>query len=413
MHDRACWRRQDRLAIELCERAEASGWTAGFATQTELQRFHDAKSLDDWRWSKPTLIVVDYAAASTRILRAWLDALARRRPIQGEPPLRLLLLERHADRDLGWWADMIRPGGLSGRGPDELAAPAEPIPLPLLYGVADRRALLLQVVGLAAGLADKKVPIVPPYGQDAAFDRMLGDTALETEPLFLMMAGIVGVTTGVPQALALSRTDLAMRIADSERHRLGRLSVGWGIDTDGATTMLAHIVACVTLQGGCDRAAAIELIRQERQAMDWQLARPAEWIAAKLAEALPRPKGGVDAVRPDIIGEAFLLRQLATDHRSVDDQAVIVRRAWGRDARTTVGSVIRTVQDHAGDRADHPALGWLDRLIAMANNLGALMQIADSMPEHTLALRERSVVVQAAVVRVMLELAFDQPHLLL
>jgi hypothetical protein len=72
-----------RLAIELCERAAAADWTAGFTTQAELQRFHDARSLDDWRWGKPTLIVVDYAAASARILRAWLEALARHRPIQG------------------------------------------------------------------------------------------------------------------------------------------------------------------------------------------------------------------------------------------------------------------------------------------------------------------------------------------
>lgn len=32
-----------RLAIELCEQAEVAGWTAGFATQPELQRFHDAQ----------------------------------------------------------------------------------------------------------------------------------------------------------------------------------------------------------------------------------------------------------------------------------------------------------------------------------------------------------------------------------
>ncbi|MGD0104138.1 MAG: ATP-binding protein [Rhodopila sp.] len=80
-----------RLGIELCERAAADGWTAGFATNAELQSFHDAKSLDAWLWGRRTLIVVDYAAASTRILRAWLEALARRRPIPGEPPLRLLL----------------------------------------------------------------------------------------------------------------------------------------------------------------------------------------------------------------------------------------------------------------------------------------------------------------------------------
>jgi tetratricopeptide (TPR) repeat protein len=401
-----------RLAIELCAGAEAAGWTAGFATRAELLRFHDARSLNDWCWGKPTLIVVDYASASAQILRAWLEALARRRPIRGEGPLRLLLLERHADRDLGWWSELIRPGGLSGRGPDELAAPSDPIPLPPLNSAADRRALLTQVIGLAAGFAGKAVPALPRQGENADFDRRLGDTSLETEPLFLVMAGIVGVTTGVPQALALGRTDLAMWIADSEHHRLGRLSAAWGIDTDGETTMLAHLVACITLQGGCDRAATIALIRQEREAMDWQPGKPADWIAAKLAEALHRPEGGVDAIRPDIIGEAFLLRQLATDGRLVSEQATIVTRAWRRDPATVVGSVIRTVQDHAGERPDHPSLEWLDALLTKAGNLGALMQIVDSMPQHTLALRERAGIAQQAVASALNELAGDQPELI-
>ncbi|MGD0104139.1 MAG: hypothetical protein ABSC06_08890, partial [Rhodopila sp.] len=217
---------------------------------------------------------------------------------------------------MGWWADLIRSGGVSGRGPDELADPAEPIPLPSLGGAADRRALLLQVVRLAAGFPPvTTAPALPPDGEDTDFDRRLNDVTLETEPLFLMMAGIVGVSTGVPQALTLSRTDLAIRIADSERHRLGRLSVGWGIDSDGQTTMLAHLVACIILQSGCDRAATIALFRQECEAMDWRLGKPADWIAGKLEEALHRLGGGVDAIRPDIVGEAFLLRQLVSDSR--------------------------------------------------------------------------------------------------
>ncbi len=400
-----------RLAIELCERADAADWTAGFATQAALQRFHDARSLEDWRWGKPTLIVVDYASASARILRAWLEALARHHATPGEAPLRLLLLERHADRELGWWAELIRPGGLAGRGPDELAAPPEPIPLPSLGEMADRWALLRQVAGLAAGLAGRPPPVLPSPGEDPDFDRRLGERALDTEPLFLVMAGIVGVTTGVPQALALSRTDLAERIADSERHRLGRLSAGWGIDPGGDTSMAAHLAACVTLQGGCDRDAAVALIRQEREAMEWPPGRPPDWIAARLTEALHRPGGGVDAIRPDIVGEAFLLRQLAADGRTVDEQAAIVARAWRRDAAAVVGSVIRTVQDHAEDRVDHPALAWLDHLMAGADSLGALTLIADSMPQHTLALRERASTVQEVIARALAELAADQPDL--
>ena len=79
---------------------------------------------------------MDYAAASATSLRKWLEVLARRRP--GDKPLRLLLLERHADREAGWWSDLTRPGGLSGRGPDSLLDPAVPVILPSLRRVDER-----------------------------------------------------------------------------------------------------------------------------------------------------------------------------------------------------------------------------------------------------------------------------------
>jgi hypothetical protein len=164
-------------------------------------------------------------------------------------------------------------------------------------------------------------------------------------------------------------------------------------------------------QGGCDRAAAIALIRQEREAIGWQLARPTDWIAARLAEALHRPQGGVDAIRPDIVGEAFLLRQLAVDGRLADEQAAIVARARDRDAASVVGSVIRTVQDFAGERGEQTALGWLDHLVVTADDLPALIQITTIIPERTLTLRERAAVVQDAIVDALRAIATGRPSL--
>ena len=302
-----------RLGIELCERAEAAGWTAGFATQTEVQRFHDAKSAQAWHWGKNTLIVVDYAAAATRVLRPWLEELAGRIPVPGEGRLRLLLLERHADRTLGWWPELTSPGGLSGHGPENLLAPAEPIPLTPLDAVTERHTLLRQTVNLAAEILGKPAPVVPAPGQNLDFDRRLGASARETEPLYLLMAGLVGVQTGVLQALALSHTVLAERVAISEASRLARWAIAKGIDTDPTAPVMMRLAACITLQGGTDRAATSALIREERTAMEFPSAPPTEAVVAHLAEALMRDAGGVDAVRPDIVGEAFVLRQLATD----------------------------------------------------------------------------------------------------
>ena len=71
-----------RLAIELCEWAEQQGWSAGFVRQEELERFHQSHHPSEWRWQRPTLVVMDYAAASVRVLRAgwrsWRAAAPRR-----------------------------------------------------------------------------------------------------------------------------------------------------------------------------------------------------------------------------------------------------------------------------------------------------------------------------------------------
>lgn len=99
-----------RVALGLCARADERGWFVGFVDHDELTRFHRQQNLAAWGWSRATLIVVDYAAAKAQVLREWLAELVQRPGDAGEP-LRLLLLERHADASLGWWGDLTTPRG--------------------------------------------------------------------------------------------------------------------------------------------------------------------------------------------------------------------------------------------------------------------------------------------------------------
>jgi len=378
-----------RLAIELCERIETDGWTAGFASYTELERFCGDRDLRQWRWPNPTLVVVDYAAASAHRLRTWFETLARQPLADGQPPLRILLLERHADSQAGWWADLIRPAGLSGRGPDAFADPPEPIALPSLRAVEDRRALLEQVLHDAARLHEPPCPAppLPDPGENPEFDRRLADDAINNEPLYLVMAGLVGVTTGAPAALALSRTDLAHRVAESERARLERFARGHGLDPD----LIAHLAACATLEGGCDAEAAARMIGIEQAAMNFTAAMPPETIAWHLADALPVTAGaGIDAIRPDLVGEAFLLQELQRNKRSVPKQVEIVERAYNRAGSRVVATVIHTAQDHANDNPIHASLCWFDCLATLSDDPLSLLNIANELPEKTLVLRERA-----------------------
>jgi hypothetical protein len=78
-----------------------------------------------------------------------------------------------------------------------------------------------------------------------------------------------------------------------------------------------QLAACVTLPDGCDAAAANALVEEERPAFGVSTPLNDEQMAGFLHDALAPPAGsGADAVRPDLIGEAFLLREVGRDGRS-------------------------------------------------------------------------------------------------
>ena len=165
-----------RLALELCEQAAAQGWDAGFVSSRELQRFGQQHNLSAWGWQRPTLIVVDYAAQRHAELTHWLDELTDQ-PSPAAHPLRILLLERHADTDNGWFAELFSTDwhGLRRR---EGLDPTEPIHLSALTTLADRIALLKAMLPAEMSLPEN----------DPGFTQKLMELSWGGDPLFLMMA---------------------------------------------------------------------------------------------------------------------------------------------------------------------------------------------------------------------------------
>ncbi|MDQ6706577.1 MAG: ATP-binding protein [Acidobacteriota bacterium] len=82
-----------RLAIQFLEELNGADWHAGFLREANLS------GLTQRDWDRPTLAVVDYAAAAAQPLKLWLAHLADQSPTQ---LLRVLLLEREADPESGW-----------------------------------------------------------------------------------------------------------------------------------------------------------------------------------------------------------------------------------------------------------------------------------------------------------------------
>lgn len=385
-----------RLGIELCETAAAFGWDAGFIRDAELKRFHSSQNLADWRWGNPTLVVVDYAAASIDILTAWLDEVGSLLPSADRPPLRFLFLEREADPAFGWWSRLVSRSGLTSSSPSRLAAATEPLRLLPIETASDRRAVMQQAMDQAASLLGRLAPPMPPPGTDAKFEKRLGEAGPDKEPLYLAMAGLTSAREGLATALSLDRGELARHVAANEQRRLERLARSWGLAEEPG--LITRVVASVTLQGGCDRGRLVDLIDEERRAIGDRFPISSGRIAEHLAGIMGTGENGqVEAIQPDLIGEAFILITLEQIHQA-DVREAVVQRAWHRAGGSVAASLIRMAQDFAQDDG-HCSVKWLTGLVANAQSGSQIVELAELIPESSLALRRLGASLQGVLVR--------------
>jgi hypothetical protein len=211
----------------------------------------------------------------------------------------------------------------------------------------------------------------PAPGADAWFDARLADPRIDNQPLYLMMAGVHAARHGAPAALALDRVELAHDMADIETARLGKFARGRGFDDDGE--LLKHLAACVTLQGGCLPAALTRLADEEMTAVGLRAPFTAEAVAERLSDYLPLANDLVEPIRPDLIGESFLIPIITGGKfRGEDVRRGIVLRAYRRAAAGTVDTLVRCAQDFAGGRADHVAVQWLRTIVEASDDSAEL-----------------------------------------
>jgi hypothetical protein len=318
-----------RLAIELCRRALAQGWSAGFASTQAVARF--AAEVGHLRSGDALLVVIDRTQDDDALL---VECCARLCQARHSGPLRLLLLERepsdHPASRVAWNDTCSLPNV------------AEPIYLAGLRSPADRRALLGRAMTLTARAAGL-LPRPPPAS--AALD--------SCEPLHLLLAALVSPYHDVSAALARSPAALAGELAEAELAKLERFASRQGLDPRFAR----HLIVCITLQDGCLLEAAPALIRQEAEAMGMHLHEPSEHVADCLADALLAADGKtLEPLGPAPIGEAFLVREVA--QHSAERQAAIIRRALHRAHAATITKLRRTAELHGGSDPTHPALAW-------------------------------------------------------
>jgi tetratricopeptide (TPR) repeat protein len=371
-----------RLALELCDEATRKGWFAGFATDRELQRFLDQQNLSTWGWNRPTLAVIDYAASRARLLHDWLVELADNAGDSGHP-LRLLLLERHANPDVGWWLEAFGKGGGDADSVRRLLDPAGgPVTLPT-FGASERRAIFgatLKQVG--SGLQPPETP---------EFAHRLAELSWGGEPLFLIMAGLTAARAGLAHALALSPTDVVFEVAGHEIHRIREIGRHGNIDGG----FLAHMAAFVTLCQGLSRSQTEEAIEVEKRMLRYDSVGDPPRIYEALYDALPGDGGDVAPILPDILGEAVTLSALGVGDSGKAEEAV--RRVVVSGGEKILPVLIRTADDFGSVRKE--ALDWLRRWIQDRDgDEEKLMHFSDQLPRQTLALRELAADLEASLI---------------
>jgi hypothetical protein len=391
-----------RLALELCAAADKRRWFAGFIDYGELLRFRRQQNLSAWDWPKPTLIVIDYAAAKALVLRDWLAELVQHQDGSAQP-LRLLLLERHAERDLGWWPELTTPRGWAEEGLRSMFNPPEPIPLGNIADIERRREVLGSVMAAASRITGAGKPLRPPLaGEDAAFDQRLADPSFEFAPLHLLMAGILGVQHGLPKFLMLGPTAMAEQLAELELGRIDSFARDRGLSRD----FLRYLSVGITLVGGFSRDDLPQLIADEGQEFGFTDARPE--VEHTLLDVLPGEQlNQLASISPDLIGEAAVVNVIG--QLAPKQQAAAIKRWHKRAPRLAISGIIRIIQDYATNDG-HVALKWFDAIIADTNDPNALMGIASQIPEKTIVLNERAARVYASLVAILFRYGMHPQH---
>ncbi|MBF0136644.1 MAG: toll/interleukin-1 receptor domain-containing protein [Magnetococcales bacterium] len=362
-------RGKTRLAMELVLAVEAWGWHAGFLSGEALTKL---VAQAECGWSCPTLAVIDYAAPQAAILHQWLKQLSERqkkqRPVSGKVvPLRILLLERMAEEGSGWWQTLLGSGSWKDADVRDLLDPPKPVHLDRLSS-AQGEEILIQMLR-QSGVRHPTAPQMPPK-----------EPEWRGEPLFAMMAGQL---LAEREELPATRDALALILAGREKGRIAGFARR-GEHQEEQGIMLNHLAAFATLCGGLDGSAVFRLAQTEKDALGLSSAGDPWILADLLHQALPGPQNGVEALRPDIIGEAFFLLALGGGRQAASLAAV--QRAFLVADKKCIASLVRCGQDFVYAGHQEP-LAWLGALVENPDvSLDMLWSIEQELPHNSLGL---------------------------
>jgi tetratricopeptide (TPR) repeat protein len=304
---------KSRIAVELCRFAADNGWHAGFLREA------DQSSLGKAATDRPSLVVVDYAAQRSQWLSDVLSTLSRR---SHSAPMRLLILERNAVGE--WWSAATRVNRMEESCRVSAVMHAEPR---RVSGIArDEARSLARRTAAEWGVGDlTKARVEDIVDQAEKMDPSL-------RPLFVQIA-----------ALDQFNPDDSHSGRDTALRRLIARKAAWldGRTTSPETAALGHNLRFLATCAGGFTVHAYDALHPLPDRVKDLLPAASQYLGPSTTSS-----DLVDGIRPDIMGELYVLDYL--DRAAAGVLYVPRLLAYAAQARPDAyrGFVERTVADH-------------------------------------------------------------------
>ncbi|MER7039749.1 tetratricopeptide repeat protein [Streptomyces microflavus] len=346
---------KSRLAIELC-RAMSGEWHAGFL------REDDQSALSGLQPTRPTLVVVDYAAQRSE----WLsEALFRLSQQTLSAPVRVLVLERQAAGP--WWDTVQRTHRMEESSHVQASSFGLPRELGGLSRGNVRRLITAVAVHAHADLSSTNIEDIADHAERIDARR---------RPLFAIVAAMDWLdSNGVSADRNGALRRLIARMNGQMMPSLGNLP--------RPQRAAQNVVTLATALGGLSVDAYARLLRDVPQPVGLLPGMYEDFGPASLDDLL-------DGLRPDILGELYVLDRLAATGVERAATVDLLQLAWQADEQAYLAFVERTAGDHREhdrlldllgvahpnesplacarlmastvpllQRSDHPALEWI------------------------------------------------------
>lgn len=287
-----------RLSLELCDRLQASGWAAGFL----ICPISITKSqLINW-WGLPhsnRLVIVDYAESRPSDVILLLETLVRVRP---KCTTRIILLARNTR---SWWYEILTRSRLvSALAEGHAFGGTVWLDEETLeqYSPTTAFTVAAECFARALDLNDTSaLTLTPPPFLEATGG----------EPLYIQMAALAALRGEHPDSLDRLLRSTLTREQSFWLRFLNRFELG-----EIYLSAFTQLVAAVTLVGGMRTAESCYLLMDQLPRTRLLGTREKTCLSAALQLAYPKASG-VDALRPDRLGEVLVLDEVIADNNFI------------------------------------------------------------------------------------------------